>query len=183
MFTFKGKEFTVGYKTLKKVLVGLLAEKNHSQLSKELSIDIKDIQSIIETLSIKDNGDCRKWLNELESYNEKEQNDAIIERNRMKSKGKIQFTTGDKEQYRKPYSSSEAQKRLDKLYGKSKINTVIPNEFSKRFARDIDMGFSRMKSLYGTGSEFNLSNEKLKNEILKIRPDLQSDKIYFQGVE
>lgn len=182
MFTFKDKTFNFGPKTIKKVLSGLLAHKNHSQLSKELSIEISDIKKVIETLSIQDDGDCRKWLLELDSYNEAEQNNAILERNKVKSKGKVQFTTGDKEQYRKSYNASEAQKRLDKLYGKANSGPV-PTEFSKRFERDIEMGFSRMKVLYGSRSEFGLTNEKLKEEILKHRPDLKNDELYFHGVE
>jgi len=182
MFTFKDKTFNFGPKTIKKVLSGLLAHKNHSQLSKELSIETSDINDIVQTLSIQNDGDCRKWLIELDSYNEVEQNKAILERNKIKGSGKVQFTTGDKEQYRKPYNASEAQKRLDKLYGKVENNSV-PTEFSKRFQRDIEMGFSRMKVLYGSRSEFGLTNEKLKEEILKHRPDLKNDELYFHGVE
>jgi len=82
------------------------------------------------------------------------------------------------------FDPAAIQKRLNQKTSKVKVENVIPQENEKQFRDTIIYGWRRMRIKYGEGSELNLSDIELKNQIVLRKKELgATDSDYFASLK
>lgn len=163
----------------KKILTGIAVNKTLSALALELSISKDLILDVKQEFEINISTDADRLLRNLADELTNLENETI-KRQPKKDIVKTMQTV----QKQVSTSLNTMRKVIDKKAVEAAINkneSLIPDNILSSFKADIEYGMSRMRSRYGKNTILNLTDEELKEAILKYRPNVQEiDAFYFK---